>query len=177
MEQKQHRKRGLKGLASGRSKGQIELSEKTPEQETPPVNQSYKQLTSPHSKTQKLLNSYPDVVGHNGVSNGGTGENGVNDTIDNILRTPQGVHVDFETASNLSTHEGKHRLHQLSFIHAFKRCFEIWTKKFWNSQLLAAPLLLSWSRGPVNLPGTSILKLVLWDYNQLCACRDQGNSW
>ena len=97
MEQKQARKRGLKGLASGRSKGQIELPEKTTQEDMLPSNQSYKQLTSPHSKTQKVLNTNPDVVG----------QNGVNDTIENILKTPQGVQVEFETQSNLSTHEGK----------------------------------------------------------------------
>lgn len=87
-----------------------------------PSYQSSKQLTSRHSKTQKFLEgaSYkgdvPKGTQTSGITNtydkilhtGGDGiqGNAAYDTYQNILQSPQGVAVAFDSHNNLSDHEG-----------------------------------------------------------------------
>ena len=70
--------------------------------------ESYKQLTSPHAKTQKVLRgaSYKADKAEAVPPSHGEGLQ-INDTYDNILQSPQGVQVAFDPPSVLSTHEGE----------------------------------------------------------------------
>ena len=59
MAQKQARKRGLKGLASGKSKGQIELAEKAPQEETLPSNPILQAADLPAQQDSEIAEHKP----------------------------------------------------------------------------------------------------------------------
>lgn len=115
MEQKQARKHGKNPLETRKSsKHDVEMKDNP----VAGLGLSQKQLNSPHSKTQKALNVHRESeaeptaikaggVGQNRVEQNGAMPNGVNNTYDHILRTPQSVHVEFETGSAMSSHEGE----------------------------------------------------------------------
>lgn len=121
MEGKQQRKGGLLGLSSkkSKSKGEMEMGHAVNHEPVAELALSHRQLTSPHTKTQKDLKPRLESgrgIGQNGVEQNGIGHNGVTNTMDNILATPQGVNVDFDTDSNLSTGESSFPLVWFSIL-------------------------------------------------------------